>query len=100
MKIVTMKTDLCEITRIIESEEAESIGCGILLTRDGVGLEFDGHGGYWTDDECKTGEGHRSVVWVELCNGEVVVRIWEDINDEEPTTSISLADARFGNRKD
>ena len=100
MKIVTMKTDLCEIYRDTGPEEAESIGCGILLTRDGVGLEFDGHGCNCTDDECKTGEGHRSVVWVELCHGQVVVRIWDDINDEEPTTSISLADARFENRKD
>lgn len=97
MRIATMKTDLQEVYSI---DRKRTVGVGVLLSPDGIGIEFDGHGCNCTEDDSKTGEGHRSVIWIELCNREIIVRIADDINDEEPTTSISLASARFENRED
>jgi hypothetical protein len=58
----------------------------------GVALYFDGFG------DCCHQDNSGTPVYIEKYDGEVIVRIYGDINNEEPTHNISLEGARLENR--
>ncbi len=71
-----------------------SIAGKITITPMGVFLSFDYHG------EKTAAEGHGQPVMVEFHEGQVKVRVWSDINQEDATHVVSLDKAREVYRKD
>ena len=59
----------------------------------GVSLYFEGYGDMTSQDDCGT------PVYIEKYDGELKVRIYGDINSEEPTHNISLEGALLSKRK-
>jgi hypothetical protein len=60
-------------------------------TDQGIEIGFDGYNGK---------DGGNGIIHIEHYKGEIILRVWADINDEEPTHKISLEGARESNRKD
>lgn len=58
----------------------------LKVDKYGIELSFDGHTTLVEEDGAP--------VYIEYHNGEVLVHIWGDVNEEEATHHISLADAR------
>ena len=66
---------------------------GLVQTSElGISIELEGH-----SDFCS--EHYGALVYLELYDGELKVRVYSDINSEEPTHSISLEGARNERRK-
>ena len=58
----------------------------------GVSLSFDGYG------DCCSDDSSGSPVYIEKYDGRVMVRIYANINSEEPTHNIDLSGAALSNR--
>lgn len=58
----------------------------------GIALHFEGHGDCTSQDDCGT------PVYIEKYDGDVSVRIYGDINSEDPTCNISLGGALLKER--
>ncbi len=59
----------------------------------GIEIHVDGYG------SAAMPPGQGAVVFLEFYNGELVVRTWADINQEDCTSRISLEDAQESGRK-
>lgn len=60
---------------------------------EGFGISLDNH------QTKTTAEGFAdAVVYLELCDGKPILRIWADINSEEPTHVIDLSGAHINRR--
>lgn len=70
-----------------------SLGVEVECKPGGITLKADDHG-----DSC-TVPGDGEVVFIEFRDGQLWVRVWADVNQEDPI-SISLEGARESNRRD
>ncbi len=66
----------------------------ISIDTQGIVLGFNGYG------DCCSAEGHGTPVLIENREGILYVVVWADINREDPTHNISMADAKESNRKE
>lgn len=82
---VTVQQTLADVH---DEGDERRIAVEALCTRHGISLRVQGHG------DKTSPEGHGMPVLVELQDGEVWVHVWADVNQEDPTHSISLAGAR------
>lgn len=71
-----------------ESIKQPSVQAIIETTSDGINIGFEGYG----DHDML--EGYGRPVNIEYYNDELVVRVWSNINSEEPTHKIKLAGAQ------
>jgi hypothetical protein len=62
------------------------------LDDHGIVIGFEGYSDHTSDDHSG------SPIFIERCEGDIVLRVFGDINREEPTHTISLAKARIDNR--
>jgi len=65
----------------------------VLKYVEGLEIRADGYG-----DKGST-PGYGSVLYLELDNNELVLRVWADINQEDPTHTIRLGTARESERR-
>lgn len=79
-----------------ESEESDdrSKDVRVSIRNSGFGLEIR-ISGY---SDCCSQDSEGVPIYLEKCNGEMYLRVFSDINSEEPTHSISLKNARDSNR--
>lgn len=71
----------------------------ITLADEGIEINFPGHG-VKTLEPGPPEMGQGGPVYIEYRSGVPHLLVWADINQEEPTHSISLAGARESNRKE
>ena len=57
-----------------------------------INISFAGYG------ECNSKDGYGFPLYVELHNKKLIVRVWSDISDEEPTHCIDMSGALEKNR--
>ena len=60
----------------------------------GLGVWIDGYSTQTAADEDPD-----AIVYLEIEDGKPILRVWADINSEEPTHTIDLSDAHTGRRK-
>ena len=80
-----------------QGDEADGeVNGWLILGRRGIDIGFNGYGTADTNPDSDDG----TPIFVELYNGEVIVRVFGDINEEEPTNKASLSGAKESNRLD
>ncbi len=77
---------------ILDQETDQEIKVKISPYADGIGINVEGYGDYSSQD------GHGECLYVEHYAGELRVRVYRNINIEEPLV-ISMKEAREINRK-
>lgn len=72
----------------------------IAITEDNslLSVEFEGYNNCGTCDSVKFGKGHRTIISFEVWEDELRCLIWADINQEDPTHTISLEGAKVTKR--
>ncbi len=73
--------------------EGDLLECRIKTNYLGIAISFEGHGDHVSLDEQSS-----SPVFIEFYEGQIQVRVYSDINSEEPTHNICLSNAREGAR--
>lgn len=91
-----VQTTGCDFTLVDEmGETADDIHGHIDTSLDlGIALRFDGYSDVSSEDDIGT------PIYIEHYEGELIVRVYADINNEEPTHHISLAGAKNSARLD
>lgn len=89
--MATQKLQKEQINDIITDEATKVI---VQSTKNGIGFFLPEHGMYALDDDFVC-----SQIWLESKNGEFVLYVWADINEEEPTHIIDLSGARISRRQ-
>jgi hypothetical protein len=69
------------------SVEAVATGFGLEIFAEGYGC-------------CGMAPGHGSIVFLELYDGKLWLRVWTDINNEDPTYVIDMSGALETNRNE
>lgn len=82
-----------EFTLRDESTEA-SLAVKVSGTFAGVNIAIEGYG------ECTMQDGYGAPIFLEFYEGKLWLRVWGDINQEEPTASLDLSGALESLRKD
>ena len=83
------------ITTFLRDIEADSAGVTVLLKTEvnfegndrGISIRAEDYG------DKTSAEGHGTPIYLEYANGELILRVWADINQEEPTHVIPLGRA-------
>ncbi len=79
---------------LYDESEGDSIEGYIDMESDlGIALHFEGYGDCCSDDD------NGKPVYIEKFDNDVKVRVYSEINSEEPTHSISLENSRLDKRK-
>lgn len=72
---------------LVDPQTKEQLQGKLRVSQGMLLVAFDGYG------ECSAMTGHGEPLMVELYNGSLVVRVWNDINSEKPVR-VSLDGAR------
>lgn len=89
------------LTSLIDGADAP--GCDNLAVEFGsfsILISSELHGVCCTEDSAPISSGQRPVIVVERWEGDLRVLVWGDINQEDPTHTISLEGALISNRKE
>ena len=79
--------------KLRDAEVQDEISGTVDTTSDiGISISFSGYG------DCCHEDGYGSPVFIEKYDGNVMIRIYGDINSEEPTHNISLEGAKLNKR--
>jgi hypothetical protein len=90
-----MKTKTQEIDLVLyDPVKSRYINAKIQMTPQGIGIGFDGYG----DKGSPPGMGQP--VLIEFYEGKIMVRLWADINQEDPTHQIDMSGAKESLLKD
>ena len=66
----------------------------ICSTYSGIFIRVKGYG------DCSSADGYGCPIWIEFYEGKLMVRLWSDINSEDPTNSVSMEGALETARKE
>ncbi|MFA5766472.1 MAG: hypothetical protein WC919_00925 [Candidatus Paceibacterota bacterium] len=94
MRVHTTTGTMFTRLRDVNSEKAGEVGVDIQNDNDcGVGIYVDQHSTKTAADDHPD-----AVVYLEIENGRPILRVWADINSEEPTHTIDLSGAHVNHR--
>ena len=82
------------VYEIEDSNNGKKLLATVTFTSRGIGIGFNGYGDKTSED----GEGE--VIFVDVEGGNPMVRVWGDINEEDPTHTITLEGAKESDRKE
>lgn len=81
-----------------DPESDVKIPVALSVDQNFIQFEAEGFNACGSADEIPIGDGNKSVVAIEIWQGQLRVLVWADINQEDPTHTIELDDARISNR--
>ena len=89
------------INEVYESPaySGEPVRAALDVTDEGVFIEIEGYGNYWSDDRFPIGDMQSFCIWLHSHHGVPVVRCYTDINEGDWTNWVSFEDAKIENRK-
>jgi len=73
---------------LVDEATGQRLAVKVECKPNGISLVATDHG------DKTSAEGHGTPVWIEFRDGQLWVNVWADVNQEEPTHSISLEGAR------
>jgi hypothetical protein len=74
------------------------IPIAVSVDQNFIQFEAEGFNACGAADEQPIGDGNRSIVAFEIWEGRLRLLVWADINQEDPTHTIDLEEARTSNR--
>jgi hypothetical protein len=77
-----------------EDDATGEIKGEVRIDLRGITIRIDGYG------DAATMNGYGSPILIEHYNGELVIRLWADINQEDPTHAIDLEGAKESMREE
>jgi len=86
-----------QVMRLLDSEikdEGKFTRTTFHLDDHGIVIGFEGYSDHSSNDHSG------SPIFIERCEGDIILRVFGDINREDPTHTISLVNARIDNRND
>lgn len=81
-----------------DPEHDTKIPVALSVDQNFIQFEAEGYNACGAADEQPIGEGNRSFVAFEVYEGRLRLLVWADINQEDPTHTIDLEEARVSNR--
>lgn len=83
------------VQELLRDQEGEGIVLAKIESSElGIELSFDGYG------DCASSDNHGTPVFIEFYEGKLWLRVWADINQEDPTHCIDLSGALVSNRRE
>jgi hypothetical protein len=89
-----METKIVKQTIIDYETHEHKLEVEAQLNALGVGIGIEGHG------DCSSEDGYGIPIFLELYDGKVMLRVWTDINNEDPTYVIDMSGALETNRNE
>lgn len=88
------------LTQTLRDQNADHdtrIALSIASDDHSVAIEAEGFNNCTTDDG-EAGDGHKSIIYLEVWEGKLRCLVWGNINQEDPTHIIDLSEALIANR--
>ena len=90
MKKITIEGELTDV----DAPSAPGISTKVIFENGNIEIMPKGHGSK------DTVAGTAGPIYIENLDGEIVLYVWADINDSDPTHVINLSGARESNRNE
>lgn len=90
MENFEIKTSITEKSGLFD---LKALKAKIIARGGSISIGIEGYDDYYSENSCGT------PIYLELYEGKLVLRVWADINSQDPTHVIDLEQAKESNRK-